>query len=148
MYSIEKVSLTDIEELVRVQTAAFARDKDICGFGPPGFDNKEHQIKATKNYSYYAIRHLDNIVGGFYFSVTNTGINLIRLFVEPNYQCCGIGSIALDFLIEQASKGSVIDLETPTFSVNAQRFYEKNGFHKVSVIKYGAGDSYLYRKLL
>jgi len=146
VHFIEKASLDDIEKLVEIQISAFSNDSKMCGSGPPGFDSSEHQIKCLDNYFYYVIKDSKETVGGFYFSVDEKGLNLIRLFVEPSQQNQGLGKLVLDFLANQISESMYIELETPTFSVEAQRFYENNGFQKVQIIDYKSGSSFLYRK--
>ena len=146
MYLIERASLDDVEKLVEIQISAFSTDFKMCGSGPPGFDSLEHQIKCLDNYFYFVIKGSTETVGGFYFSVDEKSLNLIRLFVEPSKQNQGLGKLVLDFLANQMSKNMSIELETPTFSVEVQRFYENNGFQKVQRIDYKSGSSFLYRK--
>ncbi|MGL0953369.1 GNAT family N-acetyltransferase, partial [Vibrio vulnificus] len=146
MNSIEKASKSDIEALLDIQVSAFSTDQKLCGSGPPGYDDHEYQLKAMKRYSYYVIKHKSDVVGGFYFSVEQDSLKLLRLFVAPTHQGLGIGTFALDFLLEIARPGTVIELETPTFSTAAQRFYEKNGFRKAKLIDYGSSQSYQYSK--
>ncbi|ELV8679899.1 GNAT family N-acetyltransferase [Vibrio vulnificus] len=147
MYLIERATIDDIEKLVEIQVSAFANDRKQCGSGPPGFDSHEYQIQCLERHSYFVIKSSSNVVGGFYYSVSEGNLSLIRLFVDPNFQRQGLGGNALNFLINQVRTGMYIELETPTFSVEAQRFYEKSGFQKVHKIQYPAGSSYLYRKL-
>ncbi|EIZ1335989.1 GNAT family N-acetyltransferase [Vibrio diabolicus] len=146
MYSIEKACKSDIEALLDIQVSAFSTDQKLCGSGPPGYDDYEYQLKAIKRYSYYVIKHKSTVVGGFYFSVEHDSLRLLRLYIAPTHQGLGIGTFALDFLLEIARSGTVIELETPTFSTAAQRFYEKNGFRKVKLIDYGSSKSYQYSK--
>ncbi|WP_285358627.1 GNAT family N-acetyltransferase, partial [Vibrio sp. D406a] len=146
MNSIEKASKSDIEALLDIQVSAFSTDQKLCGSAPPGYDDYEYQLKAMKRYSYYVIKHKNSVVGGFYFSVEQDSLKLLRLFVAPTHQDMGVGTFALDFLLDIARPGTVIELETPTFSTAAQRFYEKNGFRKAKLIDYGSSQSYQYSK--
>ncbi|MGI9950720.1 GNAT family N-acetyltransferase, partial [Vibrio hyugaensis] len=146
MNSIEEACKSDIEALLDIQVSAFSTDQKLCGSGPPGYDDYEYQLKAMKRYSYYVIKHQSDVVGGFYFSVEQDSLKLLRLYIAPTHQGLGIGTFALDFLLEIARPGTVIELETPTFSTAAQRFYEKNGFRKVNLIDYGSSQSYQYSK--
>ncbi|WP_413757859.1 GNAT family N-acetyltransferase, partial [Vibrio vulnificus] len=81
------------------------------------------------------------VVGGFYYSVDEECLQLIRLYVEPSYQHQGVGKMVLDYLVRQVSSGLHIELETPTFNTAAHRFYERNGFQKVKTIDYVSGSS-------
>ncbi|WP_447065998.1 GNAT family N-acetyltransferase [Vibrio alginolyticus] len=146
MYSIEKACENDIQALLDIQVSAFSIDKKLCGSGPPGYDDYEDQLKAIKRYSYYVIKHKSTVVGGFYFLVDDDSLSLLRLYIAPTHQGLGIGTFTLDFLLEIARSGTVIELETPTFSIAAQRFYEKNGFRKIKLIDYGSSKSYQYCK--
>ncbi|EGQ8075498.1 GNAT family N-acetyltransferase [Vibrio vulnificus] len=147
MYMIERATIDDIEKLVEIQVSAFENDRKQCGSGPPGFDSHEYQTQCLERYSYFVIKSSSNVVGGFYYSLSEENLSLIRLFVDPNFQRQGLGENALNFLINQVRTGMYIELETPTFSVEVQRFYEKSGFQKVQRIQYPSGSSYLYRKL-
>ena len=148
MYSIEKARLEDIETLIAIQISAFSSDRAICGSGPPGYDDYDHQAKVLMETSYYVIRREKRIVGGFYFIQTPDRIILHRLFIDPRYQSRGIGTFTLDFLKHAAPYGTIIELETPTFSTNAHRFYESNGFQRITSIDYGSSRSYLYRQVI
>ncbi|MEN2268975.1 GNAT family N-acetyltransferase [Vibrio diabolicus] len=148
MYSIEKASLNHIERLVEIQISAFSNDRKVCGAGPPGFDSTEYQIVCLESYFYFVIKRSKEVVGGFYFSVDEERLNLIRLFVEPSYQRQGLGKMVLDYLVRQVSHGMYIELETPTFNTDAHRFYERNGFHKAEKVDYKSGSSFLYRILV
>ena len=148
MYSIEKASLNHIERLVEIQISAFSNDRKVCGAGPPGFDSSEYQIRCLESYFYFVIQRSKEVVGGFYYLIDEERLNLIRLFVEPNYQRQGLGKMVLDYLVMQASHGMHIELETPTFNTDAHRFYEKNGFHKAETVNYESGSSFVYRMLV
>jgi len=148
MYSIEKASINHVERLVEIQISAFSNDRQLCGSGPPGYDSTEHQRACLENYFYFVIKDAEEVVGGFYYSVDEECLQLIRLYVEPSYQHQGLGKMVLDYLVRQVSSGLHIDLETPTFNTAAHRFYERNGFHKVETIDYVSGSSILYRMLV
>ncbi|MEI8597928.1 GNAT family N-acetyltransferase [Vibrio sp. M60_M31a] len=94
------------------------------------------------------IKRSKEVVGGFYFSVDEERLNLIRLFVEPSYQRQGLGKMVLDYVVRQVSHGMYIELETPTFNTDAHRFYERNGFHKAETVDYKSGSSFLFRMLV
>ncbi|MFW8651400.1 GNAT family N-acetyltransferase [Vibrio diabolicus] len=145
MYSIEKASVNHIERLLEIQMSAFSNDRQLCGSGPPGYDSTEHQRACLDNYFYFVIKGAEEVVGGFYYSVDEERLQLIRLYVEPTYQRQGLGKMVLDYLVRQISSGLHIELETPTFNTAAHRFYERYGFHKVETIDYESGSSILYR---
>ncbi|EGQ7800939.1 GNAT family N-acetyltransferase [Vibrio parahaemolyticus] len=148
MYSIEKASINHVERLVEIQISAFSNDRQLCGSGPPGYDSTEHQRACLENYFYFVIKDAGEVVGGFYYSVDEECLQLIRLYVEPSYQHQGVGKMVLDYLVRQVSTGLHIELETPTFNTAAHRFYERNGFQKVKTIDYVSGSSILYRMLV
>lgn len=148
VYLIEKANECDMHELVRLQIRAFASDRALCGSGPPGYDSYDHQRYAASCYQYYVIKQNSQRVGGFYFLYQSGILQLIRLFIAPDYQGRGMGQMVLEFLKAHVLPGEVIELETPTFSVGAQRFYEKQGFQRIKRIQYGASDAYLYRLIV
>lgn len=148
MYRIEKATLGDIDTLVQIQMAAFANDQQICGSGPPGFDSVQHQSEALGLYAYYVVKSHEDVVGGFYFDIQGTTLHLMRLFIHPSCQSQGVGSLVFPFLSQEVAFIKTIELETPTFSLSAQRFYERNGFQQITRVEYEEGCSYLYRKAL
>ncbi|EHK2775714.1 GNAT family N-acetyltransferase, partial [Vibrio vulnificus] len=91
MYMIERATIDDIEKLVEIQVSAFENDRKQCGSGPPGFDSHEYQAQCLERYSYFVIKSSSNVVGGFYYSLSEENLSLIRLFVDPNFQRQGLG---------------------------------------------------------
>ena len=146
MFSINHASQADINRLIELQILAFAEDKKRCGSGPPGYDSVEHQLQALENHTYCKINQLNDIIGGFYYSKSENTIHLIRLFIAPQFHRQGAGQAAVKYLTAKLKSNGIVELETPTFSTNAQHFYEKNGFVKIKRIEYRDGCSYLYKK--
>lgn len=90
----------------------------------------------------YKMVHEGKIVGGFCFDFNRRRVSLNVIFVDLPFQNQGIGSQAIQFITEfarnkQALKPpkvteSVITCKTPEWAVRNHRFYEKNGFVKVT----------------
>ncbi|WP_274064354.1 GNAT family N-acetyltransferase [Vibrio parahaemolyticus] len=133
MYSIETAFINHVERLVEIQISAFSNDRQSCGSGPPGYDSSEHQRACLENYFYFVIKGAKEVVGGFYYSVDEERLQLIRLHIEPSYQCQGLGKMVLDYLVKQVSSGFHIELETPTFNTAAHRFYEGMAFTRLKL---------------
>lgn len=86
------------------------------------------------------------LLAGFTILNSENTIHLIRLFIAPQFHRQGAGQAALKYLTAELKSNGIIELETPTFSINAQHFYEKNGFIKMKRIEYRDGSSYFYKK--
>ncbi len=145
MIRFEKADIQDAQSLVKVQVRAFAADAEICGDGPPGYDSPERQISLMNSHIYYKIVENDIIIGGFYIYPEDNGdYELVRLFIDPEYQNKGIGKSTLKYVEKMFSDIRKIELETPSFSMKNHVFYEKMGYLKIGEIKYGE-DSFSYK---
>ena len=83
------------------------------------------------------------IIGGFCIRYNRVTLTLNVIFVDLPFQNQGIGSHIIQFVTEFAQRkqtletkpqvtSGIIDLYTPEWAVRTHRFYEKNGFVKVS----------------
>jgi GNAT superfamily N-acetyltransferase len=101
------------------------------------------------------------IIGGFCVRYHRNTLTLNVIFVDLPYQNQGIGSRIIQFITafvrkKQAYKTApqlpegVIDVRTPEWAIRNHRFYEKNGFVKVSTSLNWAGDfqDFIYHKNL
>jgi len=76
----------------------------------------------------------DKVVGMVaILEVDNVTAKLKRMFVIPDYHGTGLGQKLLNtaFKFAKEHRYSKIVLDTHEIMTRAQRFYEKNGFHKV-----------------
>ncbi|HVU10382.1 MAG TPA: GNAT family N-acetyltransferase [Phototrophicaceae bacterium] len=133
--AFERAASFDAEALLRVQIAAFNNDAviypGVALGGPPGYDRIETVLADIAEEEYYKISYEGRIVGGIGLFEREPGhFHLDVLYVDPSYHNRGIGSQAMAF-IEHTYPAQVWTLDTPTYAVRNQHFYEKFGYVKV-----------------
>ena len=135
----EAITKKDIPELTRVMTRAFDHDT-LTNLGkekggPPGYDDGEFFRKWLFSYNEskgYKILFDGRVVGGFIVWILPSGRNVLgTIFVDPDCQKRGIGTKAWQFVEETYPDTKSWKLETPSYAVGNQYFYEhKCGFRK------------------
>ena len=132
--SIEHASSDDIETLIQIQIAAFHHDTVLYGVehgGPPGYDSVESAREKMHDDIYYKILLDGEIVGGIVVMEMEQGhLHLDLIYVDPQQHDKGIGTQAMT-LLEAAHPAEKWTLDTPTYAVRNQHFYEKLGYVKV-----------------
>ncbi|MEO8394553.1 MAG: GNAT family N-acetyltransferase [Chloroflexota bacterium] len=126
----------DAEALCKVQIASFESDAvmypGVTAGGPRGYNQIEsvlEQIRDEAVTKIVAEGHI--IVGGIVVSELEPGhYHLDRLYIDPAYHNLGIGSRAMQF-IEREYPADLWTLNTPTFALRNQHFYEKFGYVRV-----------------
>ena len=102
MLRFEKAIANDANNLAKVSKRAF--DNDIhygarVEGGPPGYDSPEGQIFMMDHFMYYKMMLEDTIIGGFMIADKWDGhYELVRIFIEPNFQNMGFGIKTLEFI--------------------------------------------------
>lgn len=150
MIKFEKALESDAKILVEIQKRAFCVDVNICGEGPPGYDSVEYQIKIMNSHIYNKILEGDSIIGGFYILCLGNGLyDIVRLFIDTEYQGKGIGSMALQSIENMFSDIEILELEASDFRKDNHIFYENRGYIKIGEVKYSDnGCSYKYQKII
>jgi len=156
---IIKATLEDAEELTRASRISFDDDTSTYGMGtsggPPGYDKVEKQKFWIKTTNYYKFVLDNKIVGGMFlksgleFDRPSSADNyyLIRLFILPDFQNQGIGTIALKFIEHEFPQAKKWTLDTPHWAIRNHHFYEKMGYVKIREDKITARfTAYLYEK--
>jgi ribosomal protein S18 acetylase RimI-like enzyme len=133
--TFERATPADAEALVEVQIAAFHHDTVLYGVppdGPPGYNSVEHALKKIAEEDYYKIVLNGQIVGGIDVWDEGEGhFHLDLIYLDPALHNRGIGSQAMEF-IHQTYPAQRWTLDTPSYAVRNQHFYEKFGYIKVS----------------
>jgi GNAT superfamily N-acetyltransferase len=155
---IEKASMDDIPEMTRAMTHAFDDDSQRhlgnAKGGPPGYDDGEFFRKwmPPEESVTYKIIVDDQVAGGVIIWDLEGGENILgTIFVDPAFQRQGIGSVALRFIDRAYPETKQWTLGTPSWALSNHRFYERNGFVKISeeeVEDIPGGVSYTFRKVL
>jgi len=127
---------TDVDTLVKAQIAAFHHDSvlypDVEIGGPPGYDSVEDTLDKLQDSLYYTILCDGQIVGGMVVYDMGEGrVHLDLIYIVPAYQGTGIGSQAMDFLEQTYAVATRWTLDTPSWAVRNQHFYEKFGYVKM-----------------
>jgi RimJ/RimL family protein N-acetyltransferase len=92
---------------------------------------------------YYKIIVDHRIVGGIVFRpVAYQHYDVIRIFIEPDYQRQGIGTQAMAFMENLHPEVKRWTLRTPVWNTRTPQFYEKCGYVQVGT----EGDGLLYEK--
>lgn len=90
---------------------------------------KPEELNFSKNEEYFKIIY-DNVVVGFVGIINNKEeIYLYRFYIDDKYRNQGIGTLALQKLIEIAkSQNKDVSLEVMSNNALAKKLYEKIGF--------------------
>ena len=133
--TFEHATPADAETLVSIQIAAFHSDAlnypGVQIDGPAGYDQVDSVLKQIGEDEYCKIVADGRIIGGIVVTELGQGhYHLDRLYLDPAYHNLGIGTQAMQF-IEQSYPATLWTLNTPTFAVRNQHFYEKFGYVKV-----------------
>lgn len=135
---IRRALPADAAELVRVQVAAFHYDSviypDVEIGGPPGYESQEVMLQKIAEDEAYTFRLDEQIVGGMViFKESDGHYHLDVIFLEPARHNQGIGTQAMHFLDEVYPDASLWTLNTPTYAIRNQHFYEKMGYVRVGL---------------
>ena len=133
--SFEPATAADAEALVGVQVAAFHSDAvtypGVEVGGPPGYDSVDDARAKIARHHYHKIVRDERIVGGIVVFDRGGGhCHLDLIYLDPSQHGQGIGTQAMRFL-EQTHRATVWTLDTPSWAVRNQHFYEKLGYAKV-----------------
>lgn len=148
--SFEQATATDAEELVQIQVAAFHHDSvlypEIVPGGPPGYDSVEHMRTQIAQHPCYRLVYGEQTIGFMIiFAQGEDHIHLDVIAIEPRYHNCGFGTLAMKFL-EQTHPATRYTLDTPTWAIRNQHFYEKLGYIKIDEVAYPEISLFAYEK--
>lgn len=139
--TFERATLNDVPALVEVQTRCFDDDSRRFagqeGGGPPGYDSAQWQIQMFRQASaYLKIVEDGRIIGGIIiFRVGRdphgTHYEVGRIYLDPDCQNRGIGTLAMRHIEEAFPKVKRWTLGTPVWATRNHHFYEKVGYKRV-----------------
>lgn len=130
----------DSAQLASIGSSAFG------SYGPPGFDDEAHQLKAMSQYRYFVVMLNQQILAGFYYQETTYGIHLLRLFVDPSSQRSGAGALVIKFLEDRLRFSQRIQLDADLHSDSSHAFYLKQGFELIEHVDYEFGSALRFSK--
>jgi GNAT superfamily N-acetyltransferase len=146
----EQATAADAEELVQLQIAAFHHDSvlypEIAPGGPPGYDSVEHMRTQIARHPCYRIVYGEQTIGLMVIFDQGEGhLHLDVIAIDPRYHNWGFGTLAMKFL-EQAHLATCYTLDTPTWALRNQHFYEKLGYVKIGEVAYPDISLFSYKK--
>jgi GNAT superfamily N-acetyltransferase len=136
MIALELAAPQDADVLTALQTRTFDHDSRQHGHGerggPPGYDSADWQIKSMRQGTYYKILEDGALIGGaIIFDQGGGHIYLGRIYLAPECQNRGVGAQALALLEAEYPSARRWTLDTPTWALRNQHFYERQGYVKV-----------------
>jgi RimJ/RimL family protein N-acetyltransferase len=131
----KKARPKDAAALAHISERAFHSDIH-CGApglgGPPGYSSEQWQKKMMHIGDYHKILVGDQIVGGFIvLRKRPREYELGRIFIDPDHQNQGMGTQAMEFLLEEYPLAKRWTLDTPAWNRRTRHFYKKVGFVEV-----------------
>lgn len=126
----------DAPALTAIQKRTFDDDSRLYAGqpvgGPPGYDSIEWQIRIMRQAVYYKILAGERIIGGLIvFNLGDGHYELGRIYIDPDYQNQGIGTLALRFVEHTYPQARIWTLDTPDWAYRNHHFYEKMGYVRV-----------------
>jgi ribosomal protein S18 acetylase RimI-like enzyme len=99
---------------------------------------------------FFKVLEQDRLVGGFVlFRLEDGSVEFGRAFLEPECQNRGIGAELLRFAEGVFAETKRLVLDTPSWNLRTQHFYEKGGYVKVGELDTGEGFAlFQYEKKL
>jgi GNAT superfamily N-acetyltransferase len=146
----EQATTADAAELVQIQIAAFHHDSvlypQVAPGGPSGYDSIERMRTQIAQHPCYRLIYGEQTIGlMIIFDQGEEHIHLDVIAIEPRYHNCGFGTLAMKFL-EQAHPATRYTLDTPTWALRNQHFYEKLGYVKIGEVAYAEISLFAYEK--
>ena len=142
---IEPAAAGDAETLTVVSRRAFEHDVNYGSpgvSGPPGYDSPAWQRQMMVRGRFFKVLEADRVVGGLVlFPLEDGTVEVGRAFLEPEAQNKGIGSELLAFAECIFPKARRFVLDTPSWNLRTQHFYEKAGYIKIGELDTAEGFS-------
>ncbi|WP_164779433.1 GNAT family N-acetyltransferase [Paenibacillus kobensis] len=132
-----RARLEDAETLKEMMVRTFDREQRIwlrddeepdANLRPPGYESAAMQRYVIQEWPYYVMVFAGKAVGAISVNVSGRHGRVDKLFIDPDYQGRGFGSLALCFVEKQFPRVQVWKLETSGKQLHNHRFYEKAGF--------------------
>jgi RimJ/RimL family protein N-acetyltransferase len=139
---LRKARASDAETLAQASERAFHNDVHYGApspeGGPPGYNSAAWQKRMMRAGEYYTILYGEQIVGGvIVFRKGTREYELGRIFIEPEFQNQGIGTMAFDYLWQTYPLAKRWTLGTPKWNRRTRHFYAKVGFTEIGEDSHG-----------
>jgi RimJ/RimL family protein N-acetyltransferase len=149
---VELVSAEEDHASILALTSQRAYDKAAVDhgkepWGPRGYKSVKDQLYYIEKLETYSILYDEVIVGGLVIADNGFGVKeVVRIFVDPDFQGNGVASVALKILMEK-SKAKAWTSGTIKWNTANLGFLEKNCFTRIGEIK-GDEPQIWYQKVL
>ncbi len=104
-----------------------------------GDETLKNELNENPFAYYFIMENLDNsaFLGHVSVWVDSPMAQILNIYVVPEMQTHGLGSVLMDFVLEflKAHEVSTLTLEVRQTNLSAQSFYKKYGFVKVAIRK-------------
>lgn len=103
-------------------------------WGPRGYKSAKDHLYYIDKLETYCILYEEVVVGGIIISETGFDHkDIVRLFVDPDFQDKGIATDAFNLVME-LSPAKIWTAGNPVWNLKAKGFLESNGFKKIGTI--------------
>ena len=129
-----KAGTADAVSLTAISKHAFDSDVEVgasCAGGPPGYNSLAYHTKMARMNFLYKLVDDYKIVGGAILFTKDDGMNIGRIFVEPEYFRKGYGIFMMQQIEAQFPEIKIFTLDTPIWNVRTNAFYQKLGYTEV-----------------
>ena len=137
MYII-KAEQNQIDNIVGMSVRAFETDINCGGKKgdyPPGYDSIEwHRKMAEEGRLFQAIEDEKLVVAAILFPDTSRkSLYIGRIFIDSIYHRKGYGILLMKCVESEFPYVNEINLDTPSWNIRTNAFYEKLGYTKVKI---------------
>ncbi len=137
MYII-KADQNQIETIVGMSVRAFETDMNVGGKNgdcPPEFDSVEWHRKMAREGHLYQAMIGKELVGAavVFLDESKSSVYIGRIFIDSIYHRKGYGILLMKCIENEFLDVSEINLDTPSWNVRTNAFYEKLGYKKIRI---------------
>ena len=129
-----KAGTADAVSLVAISRQAFDSDVEVGGTdagGPPGYDSLPYHTKMARMGCLYKLTDDCKTVGGAILFAKDDGMDIGRIFVEPEHFRKGYGIFMMRQIEARFPEIRIFRLDTPIWNVRTNAFYRKLGYTEV-----------------
>lgn len=136
--TLVKATISDAVQLTAIMKKTFDGEAekwlthlDTIDFNiqPPGYTSVEMTKYMIRELEYFKVMYDGILVGGIIATISGKSYGRIdRIFIDPDYQGKGIGSLVINLIEKEFPYVRAWDLETSSRQLNNHYFYEKMGY--------------------
>ncbi|WP_276805155.1 GNAT family N-acetyltransferase [Lactobacillus hominis] len=157
-YEIKEVTLEDIAQLQKISRQTFTEtfgayntEEDLAEFLDDAYDTKKLQSEIENPDSEFFFLLVENEVAGYLKvneksaqteKVADNALEVERIYLKNNFQHQGLGLVLIKLAEKIARQKNKTNMWLGVWekNFNAQKFYKKDGFERVSQHSFVVGD--------